>query len=183
MAAHLPNPIAGNSNTTSFHGTAEWPSAPFSIPSITFDGWSLHIRSYTPAYLSTPQMHALATICVDQIQRYMRFARDGVPWPEQTTIFRPTRRDSHSSYLENVEVMFENREGGQGVLLTVEAVVKTLIIIVNMVVAPSWSEMERMICHDFVGHPVRVESGGGTSPLEIFRQVKLRERTDRGAEG
>ncbi|KAL8638352.1 MAG: hypothetical protein Q9228_004487 [Teloschistes exilis] len=182
MATQLPNSTTENSNTTFLHSSANWPPAPFSLPSTSFNGWSLHIRSYAPAYLTAPQMHALATICVDQIQHYMRFAHDDTPWPERITAFRPTRRDEYSTYRENVEVAFENGEGGRGAPLTVEAVVKTLNMMVNLVVARNWRELERMVCHDFVAHPVRVGNQQGASQILIFRQVQLRPRTDLRAE-
>ncbi|KAL9584815.1 MAG: hypothetical protein Q9212_001882 [Teloschistes hypoglaucus] len=181
MAAQFANSTTENNNHTSLHSTNNWPPAPFSLPS-TLNGWSLHIRSYATAYLTAPQMHALATICVDQIQHYMRFAHDDAPWPERTTIFRPTRRDEYATYRENVEVAFENVEGGRGALLTVDAVVKTLNMIVNIVMARSWRELERMVCHDFVAHPVRVGRHEGAPEVLIFRQVQLRRRTDRSAE-
>ncbi|KAI4198201.1 MAG: hypothetical protein LQ350_005437 [Teloschistes chrysophthalmus] len=182
MAAHLPNSTTEYSNTASLNSSANWPPAPFNLPSTSFNGWSLHIRSYAPVYLTAPQMHAVATICVDLIQHYMRFAHDETPWPEQITVFRPTRRDQYATYRENVEVAFENDEGRRGGPLTVEAVVKTLNMIVNMVVAGSWRELERVVCHDFVANPVRVGRHEGAPEVFIFRQVQLRGRTDQRAE-
>lgn len=77
---------------------------------------------------------------------------------------------------------FENGEEARGAPLTVEAVVRTLNMMVNLVVARNWRELERMVCHDFVAHPVQVGNQEGAREVLIFRQVQLRPRTDLRAE-
>ncbi|KAL8691550.1 MAG: hypothetical protein Q9218_003247 [Villophora microphyllina] len=172
--ARMASDLTSSSNNTSLNGTHDWPPAPFNLPSRSFPSYSLHIRSYSPAYLTVNQMYALAALCIDEIQHYMDFD-DIVPWPTQTTIFRPTRHGTPATYREDVEIALFNIDSVSGTPFRAPVVVRTLNIILNMVLAGDRRTLERQVAHYFVGHPCRAERGG----LLIFKKVQLRARTDR----
>ncbi|KAL8734460.1 MAG: hypothetical protein Q9181_003181 [Wetmoreana brouardii] len=152
--------------------TVPWPPAPFSFPSKTFPGWSLHIRSYEPERLTTNKMYALMWMCVDEIDKLIPVP----PWhplPEETIIFRPLRRTTPATYREDIEIAIFNSPEETGATFGPKQLLYLLNIILNMVFTGDQQVLAATVAHYLEAHLVDVNEG------RIYKKVKVQRRTDR----
>lgn len=151
--------------------TQPWPPAPFDWDPPESDGWVLHVNSYDPQRLTFRQMHALLSICVDEMDRLKRQP----PWiltPARTVVVTPTQREPFDLSRENIAVAFYNSDDEPGAVWGSVAMVYTLYAIQDMVVSDTPAQLARTVAH----YAEAIPKHNG----QAYRKVQVQRRTDRG---